>query len=94
MKKPTYEELLGKLEDLQQSLRSYRTLVNNTQDLFYRTDLEGKITYISPSVYRLSGYTVEEAIGMHVAKEVYLYPEERQEFLARLKEKGEITNLN
>ena len=77
---PTYEELLDKVKALQQSLDSYRTLVHNTQDLIYRTDLEGRISYVSPSVYRLSGYTVEEAIGMHMAKEVYLYPEERNDF--------------
>lgn len=90
---PTYEELLGKLEELQESLNSYRTFVDNIQDLFYRTDLEGRISYISPSVYSLSGYTVDEAIGMHMAEEVYLHPEERNEFLAKLRDKGQVSNF-
>ncbi|MEW6670713.1 MAG: PAS domain S-box protein [Thermodesulfobacteriota bacterium] len=91
--KPTYEELLEKVKELQKSLESYRTLVETSQDLFYRTDLEGKISYISPSVYRLSGYTVEEVIGMNMAQEVYLYPEERNDFLAQLRAEGQIAHF-
>jgi PAS domain S-box-containing protein len=91
--KPTYEELLEKVKDLQRSNETYRVLVGNTQDLLYRTDLEGRISYVSPSVYRLSGYSVEEAIGMHMAEEIYLYPEERMAFLAKLKENGQVTNF-
>jgi len=91
--KPTYAELLKKVEDLEGSVETYRALVNNSPDLFYRTDLEGRISYISPSVYRISGYTVEEAIGMQMAEEVYLFPEERMAFLAKLKEEGKVANF-
>ena len=66
----------------------FSSLVENSPDLFYRTDLEGKIIYISPSVARLSGYTAQEAHGMDMAQEVYLYPEERQSFLEKLKKDG------
>ena len=92
-KKPTYDELLKQVKDLQGSIQTYRTLVETTQDLFYRTDLEGRISYVSPSVCRLSGYTVEEALGMSMAEEIYLYPEERTAFLAILKEKGQVANF-
>jgi len=92
-KKPTYDELLEKVKDLQGSIETYRTLIENTQDLFYRTDLEGRLSYVSPSVYRLSGYTVEEAIGMHMAEEIYLYPEERRAFLTKLRENGQVSNF-
>jgi len=91
--KPTYEELLKKVEDLEGNIETYRTLVNNSPDLFYRTDLEGRISYISPSVYRLAGYTVEEAIGMQMAEEVYLFPDERMAFMAKLKEEGKVANF-
>ena len=90
---PPQEELIEKVKDLQQTLDLYRALIENTQDLFYRTDLEGRISFISPSVYSLSGYTVEEAIGMYMAKEVYLYPEERKDFLAKLRAEGQVTNF-
>ena len=90
---PTREELLEKVKELQQSLESYRTLIDKTQDLLYRTDLEGRISFISPSVYRLSGYTVEEAIGLHMGEEVYFSPEERNDFLAKLRDEGQVSNF-
>lgn len=91
--KQTYEELLTRVKELEESERTYRTIVENSPDLLYRTDLEGRIIYISPSVYNMSGFTAEEAIGMKMAEEIYLYPEERKEFLARLQENGIIRNF-
>jgi len=61
--------------------------------LLYRTDLDGRIMFISPSVYSLAGYHVEEALGMNLAEEVYLYPEARENLLRELKDKGEVKNF-
>lgn len=91
--KPTYEELQKTIKNLEERAETYRELIDNSPDLLYRSDLKGRITYISPSVLRLSGYTVEEAIGMRLAEEIYLHPEEREAFLSRLMEKGRITNF-
>ncbi len=92
-RKPSYDDLLRKVGNLEKRTATYRSLVEKSQDLFYRTDLEGRITFISPSVYRLSGYTVEEAIGMPMAEKVYLVPEERESFLAELGKHGQVTNF-
>ena len=62
-------------------------LVDNTPDLPYRTDLEGRIIFVSGAVEDLSRYTVEEAIGMKMAEEVYLNPEDRINFLELLQKK-------
>ena len=80
-------------EKLIESEEKYRNLVNNSQDLIYRTDETGVITFISPSVKRLSGYTVEEAIGMNMAAEVYLNSAEREKFLFELTKNGDIQNF-
>jgi len=80
-------------EQLRKSEAQYRDLVDNTSDLFYRTDMEGEIVFVTPSVYRLSGYAVEEAIGMKMADEVYVNPEERADFLKKLQEKGHVENF-
>jgi two-component system, cell cycle sensor histidine kinase and response regulator CckA len=90
---PTYEELNRKVKVLEESEKNYRTLVDNIQDLLYRTDLQGRIAYVSRSVYDLTGYTNEEAIGMHMAGEIYLNPEERKIFLAGLQKNGSVTNF-
>jgi two-component system, cell cycle sensor histidine kinase and response regulator CckA len=83
----------GAEEQLRKSEAKYRDLVNNTTDLFYRTDMEGRIVFISPSVYRLSGYTVEEATGIKMAEEVYVNPEERVDFLAKIQKDGSVENF-
>jgi PAS domain S-box-containing protein len=75
------------------SEQKYRAVVENTPDLLYRTDVNGVITFISSSVYKLSGYAVEEAIGMKMAEEVYAVPEERQAFLDQLRKYGVIQNF-
>ncbi|MBW2205043.1 MAG: PAS domain S-box protein, partial [Deltaproteobacteria bacterium] len=80
-------------EALRESQEKYRDLVDNTTDLFYRTDMEGKIIFVSPSVHRLSGYTVEEAIGMKMAEKVYASLEERAILLAKLQEDGYVENF-
>lgn len=83
----------NEFSSLEQELSVYRSLVENSPDLLYRTDMNGLISFISPSVSRLSGYTVEEAVGMNMAEEVYLVPEERQTFLSILREKGKVDNF-
>ena len=77
------EELLKKSEE------KYRKIFENIQDIFYQTDIEGRITEISPSIERYSGYKPEELVGMKVAN-VYSNPEEREEVMKVLEMKGEV----
>jgi PAS domain S-box-containing protein len=92
--KPTYDELLARVKALEESKDRYRSLAENTSDLLYRTDQQGKIVFLSKSVYELSGYTMEEAIGMNMAEDVYLVPEEREQFLSALRKEGKVTNFS
>ncbi len=43
-----------------ESEEKYRLLVNNASDIISTVNLEGDFTYISPSVEKITGYTVEE----------------------------------
>ena len=90
------DHVLGTIRDITSQVRSeealqisetqYRGLVDSIPDILYRTDMQGNITFISRSVYKLSGYTQEEATGMKMAEEVYVDPAERKTFLAELEE--------
>ena len=51
---------------LQESEAHYRLLADNVTDVIWITDLNLRFTYVSPSVFRLLGYTVEEYMGLNV----------------------------
>jgi len=48
--------------ELQEKEKMYRLLAKNAQDVIWMTDLNGRFTYISPSVVNLRGYTAEEVM--------------------------------
>ncbi len=79
---------------LRESEKKYCDIIDNMQDVVYRTDLEGKLIMFSPHGVKLAGYdSVEEMIGFDVALDTYQNPKERERFLAALKEKGFVENF-
>ena len=74
-------------EMLQDSEERYRSVVENIQDVLYRTDKNGLITMISPSVSRLYGASHEEVLGKH-AEDFWMFPNERKEMLQRIRQHG------
>jgi PAS domain S-box-containing protein len=76
-------------ELLRRSEGKYRKIFENVQDIFYQSDINGKIVEISPSIERYSGYKPEELIGMQI-ENVYQNPADRGELLNILSRKGEI----
>jgi PAS domain S-box-containing protein len=84
-------EFEQKARELSQSEEKYRMIIENMQDMFYRTDLEGRITMISPAGVKLAGYSsLEELIGQN-ARDMYVDPAERDRFLSLVNANGEVT---
>jgi PAS domain S-box-containing protein len=78
---------------LRESERKYRSILENIQDVYYRTDPEGNLILASPSAAQLLGYdSVSEMIGINIAQSVYSNPEERSKFLAELNSRGFVTD--
>ncbi len=50
-------------EALRKSEARYRLLANHASDIIWTTDLNLQLTYCSPSVERILGYTLEEALA-------------------------------
>lgn len=51
------------LAELEENERNFRFITENSADVIWTMDIAtGKFTYVSPSVYNLRGYTVEEVM--------------------------------
>ncbi len=74
---------------LMQSERKYRNIFETIQDVFCRTDLTGKILVISPSIYRLTGYTHSEMLNKNILA-LYEDQEVFNKKMELLKKQGEI----
>jgi PAS domain S-box-containing protein len=53
-------------EVLQASEAKYRLITENANDVIWTMSLDGKFTYVSPSVIQLRGFTPEEAMGQSI----------------------------
>ena len=51
-------------EALRESEGRYRLLAENVKDIIWTRDMNLKLTYTSPSVYEISGYSVDEVMSM------------------------------
>lgn len=83
-----------KAEDaLRESEQKYRSLFENLPDVFYRLDRAGHLLLVSPSITPFLGYTPEEAIGLHVATEIFVYPEQWEDFQLFMEADGHLENF-
>ena len=78
---------------LKASEAKYRELFQNVTAGVFQTSLDGKFLSANPAMVRLLGYsTEEELLGLDIAKEVYMYPDSRENWARTILEKGEIRN--
>ena len=71
---------------------NYRSVIENIQDVFYRSDAEGNLIMASPSFLTLLGYeSFDDCLGQPVSA-LYYEPEKRAVFLSELQGKGSITS--
>ena len=75
-------ELKESQDALRQSELLYRTILDNIQDLYYRSDKDGNLTMASPSGPKMLGYdSLQELIGKNIAETFYHSSQERKQFL-------------
>ena len=79
-------------EALRESEAKYRRLFENIHDVFYRADLTGAVTLISPSSLRTVGYRAEEVIGTN-ARDYFVQPEDWERFLEAVIRDGYVENF-
>ncbi|WP_019949298.1 PAS domain S-box protein [Hymenobacter aerophilus] len=98
----SFEEISGIAHDITDKKRSqlelaaqeekFRAIFESFQDVYYRTDAQGIITLLSPSVYDMLGYQPEEAIGKFIG-DFYVNSQERENLLDQVREMGEARNF-
>ncbi|MFA4860427.1 PAS domain S-box protein [Methanoregula sp.] len=85
---------LKKSEDaLRVSEADYRSILENIQDAYYRSDAAGNLILASPSAAHLLGFnSASDLLGKNIAQSLYYNPEERSRLLAELTSKGSVTD--
>jgi PAS domain S-box-containing protein len=79
-------------EALRQSEEKYRSIIENIQDVYYRTDASGNLLFASPSAEKMFGFSsASEFYGKNIAETLYYKPEDRKKFLAELNKTGSVT---
>ena len=73
--------------ELKASERRYRAILDEMLDTYYRTDTEGRVTMVTPSMYDLLGWQPQEVIGRK-AREFYADPKDHDIFLEAFKTGG------
>ncbi|MBI5832207.1 MAG: transporter substrate-binding domain-containing protein [Armatimonadetes bacterium] len=86
----SHKALLDGERELREGEARYRSVVENIQDVYYRTDREGRLSMISPSGARLLGYESAEAMVGRPNQSFWHVPEQRERFLVDLSELGAV----
>ena len=74
--------------ELAEAEKRYRQLVEETSDTVYTIDLEGRFTYVNPSAVTITGYAVDELLGMSFTELIHPDAIERvQEFYREQRDK-------
>ena len=78
---------------LEERAWDYRSVIENIQDVFYRTDPKGILVMASPSFASLLGYSsLNDCIGHHLADTFYMDPATRKPLLDAIAADGSVKN--
>jgi len=79
---------------LEESEAKFRSVFENMQDVFYRTDNRGEMVLMSPSGAKILGYeSVDELLGRPIPESMYWQPSDHLKFMEALAEKGFVTGF-
>lgn len=87
-----YDEWLEQRETQGKSEKIFRAILENLHDLYYRTDLAGRLVMVSPSAVEVLGYEgIEEIIGRSV-KSFCVHPEEFDKAMKAIEKEGQVND--
>jgi PAS domain S-box-containing protein len=95
----TYEDITEQKraeEKLLQSEAKYRSLVENAQEGIYQSTREGRHVTLNPAFAHMLGYDSPEEVMAtitNIAKQLYVYPQDREKLLVLVEENGSVTDF-
>ena len=84
---PVFRSVRDAADALRESEEKYRTLFDESRDAIYLVDDQSCVIDCNQATLDLFGYTRKEMTGMNIAA-LYVYPEERADFMDRLERDG------
>ena len=72
-------------EELRKGERKYRLIVENVSDIVWTMDMQGRFTFVSPSVERILGYTSEQFVSTQMSD--LFTPQSYEEVLKELNDR-------
>ncbi|UYZ63726.1 PAS domain S-box protein [Hymenobacter weizhouensis] len=98
----SFEEISGIAHDITDQKRSqleleaqeekFRAIFESFQDIYYRTDDQGLLTIVSPSVQDVLGYTSDDVLGRPMV-DFYADPADRSVLLQEVRQQGALRNF-
>jgi PAS domain S-box-containing protein len=76
---------------MQESEEKFRNIFESFQDIYYRTDIQGNILLISPSIYEICGFKPTELIGKNISN-FYSNPKKQERLIKQLLKTGSVRN--
>lgn len=76
---------------VQESEEKFRNIFESFQDIYYRTDIQGTVTLVSPSVYEICGFKPTELLG-HNISEFYVNTKKQERLIKQLLKTGSVRN--
>ena len=82
-------------DTLKASEKLYRSVIENIQDVFYRSDTKGTLIMASSSWAQMLGYdSLDSCIGYGIAEKFYFEPEKRKKFLEDIEKHGSVKDYD
>jgi two-component system NtrC family sensor kinase len=86
--------VLKDISDRREAERRYRELFDNIQEGLFFSTPEGRFIEVNDAMVRMLGYSSrEELLQADIPKDVYFFPEQREQHAAAMKEHGHLRNL-
>jgi len=78
---------------LRESEEKFRSIIENMQDIYYRTDTKGMLVMISPSAAKILGFdSPDDLIGKKIADTLYPSPGDRDLFMSEMDRNSSVQN--